>query len=436
MSQRFYPVIGGTETYLLNIAKYCASFFKIKVITSNLRNFPENLFEKAHFLPNNYEKVVNNIEIFRSKTVNNLFFKSILFFNQALIKKIEMEYDKKINPQLYSKKKTLNINQEVVNEVSKFFLLQRNFTHPYSSQIYYILKKINTKEKISLIHTSPNYIPSNIQAFRYSKKNKIPLICTPLHHINPYANYIFYPSLQYFLKNTEAIVALTNIEKNYYVNRYSIDAEKIYIIPPGIEPKEYENPDIEAFKIKYKISKENFLLFYLGRRVYEKGFYQCILALNILIKKYKIVKLMIAGPMTHYYKLIFNKIPNYLKEHIIDLGIIDDNTKSDALASCNVFLLPSLSDAFGIVYLEAWMFKKPIIGALEGNVAGLIDNDLNGFLIPFKNIKEFAAKIELLINDKNKCAILGRNGYNKLIQQFTLENTNKKMLNLYKNFVP
>ncbi|GAH76519.1 unnamed protein product, partial [marine sediment metagenome] len=122
---------------------------------------------------------------------------------------------------------------------------------------------------------------------------------------------------------------------------------------------------------------------------------------------------MIAGAVTRDFQLFFKDLPNELKNHIIDLGLIDDQSKINAFSICDIFVLPSLDDAFGIVYLEAWLFKKPVIGVLEGNVAGLIDDNTNGFLVPFRDIKNLSFKIEILLKDKNKRDEFGQKGHEK-----------------------
>ncbi|MFW9876728.1 MAG: glycosyltransferase family 4 protein, partial [Candidatus Thorarchaeota archaeon] len=309
----------------------------------------------------------------------------------------------------------------------------QSFTNPYFLQLYFTLRKINRIHKIKIIHSAPIYLTANLFAFQFSKKRNIPFICTPLFHIRSLGNYFFSPSFQYILRNTDAIIACTDYEKKFY-QKYGIASEKIHVIPPGIEPKNYQKSSLSLFRQQYNIPNNAPLLFFLGRRSYTKGIMNVIYALNYLIKKFKNIILIIAGPSTYEYKMFQKTIPQNLKKHIIDLGVIDESTKIEALSNCDVFLLPSLDDAFGIVYLEAWFFKKPVIGALEGNVAGLIDNNVNGLLIPFNNIKLLWLRIEEILENKKQREVLGDNGYNKLINNFLLKDTNKQMLDLYNKF--
>jgi len=431
VSPRFHPIIGGVETYLKNIAAHCSKFMNISVITSNLKN-PIHIFEKRHYIKKRYDFIYNKVTIIRSNTLKNPILKIPFYFNDYLNKKLEILFDFLLNPFLYNRK--TKIPQKLSTNINKFLFYQRIFTNPNFLQIYNILKKIHLYEKIDIVHSAPIYLTSNIYAVQFSNKNHVPFICTPFYHINPYTEKIFYPSFQYILKKSNAVIACTLLEKEFY-QRYGIDGDKIHIIPPGIDINQYKKSNIEKFKQKYNIPNKCPLLLFLGRRTYEKGFPQLILALKILIRKFKNIKLLIAGAVTRDFQLFFKDLPNELKNHIIDLGLIDDQGKISAFSICDVFVLPSLDDAFGIVYLEAWLFKKPVIGVLEGNVAGLIDDNVNGFLVPFNDIKTLSFKIEILLKDKNKRDEFGRNGHHKLMSNYVLDIVNRKILDLYKTYL-
>ena len=61
------------------------------------------------------------------------------------------------------------------------------------------------------------------------------------------------------------------------------------------------------------------------------------------------------------------------------LGILDEGEKHAILEASTMLLLPSHSDSFGIVILEAWAHGKPVIGARAGGIPGVID-DATSFL--------------------------------------------------------
>lgn len=434
ISPRFHPAIGGNENYLKSIAEFCSNYLEIIVVTSNLKSEIQFL-GKREYIKNKFDIIPHNINIIRSKTLKNYFLRVLFYYNEFLNNRFEQFFAKLTNQNLQD---AINlpelISEKLYNDINKFILYQKYFTNPSFCQVNNILKKIHRFNKIKLINSSHLYFNANLSAFRFSKKKKIPFICTPLIHINPYLNELFKPSFNYILKNSDAIIALTSLEKRYY-SKYGIAKNKIYVIPPGIDPMDYEKPDVEEFKKRYNISKECPLLLFVGRKTYYKGVQNVIFALKYLVKKFKDIKLVIIGPNTREYFLFVNNLPSELKSHIIDLGIVNNKTISSAYASCDVFILPSLDDSFGIVYLEAWLFKKPVIGVLEGNVSDVIEDGVNGVLVPFNNIKRIAIKIEELLNNYNIRTYLGQNGYDNLNKKYLLSITGKKVLELYEKFL-
>lgn len=431
ISPRFHPVVGGNENYLKNIAKFCSETLRTTVVTSNLISTIEFL-RKQEYIESRFNIIPHNIKIIRASTLKNYLLRIIFYYNEFIIIGIEKLIDK-----LTKQKDIYNtewINEKLQKRLVRLIFYQKYFTNPCFYQIFFILKKIQKYEKIKLIHSSPLYFTANLYAFRFSKKKKIPFICTPLIHINPYKNEFFTPSFNYILKNSDAIIALTNLEKIFY-SKYGIAKNKIHVIPPGIDPNDYEKPDVEKFKIRYNILRESPLLLYIGTKTFYKGVQNTIYALKYLIPKFRDIKLVVIGPDTREYYLFLKKLPTELKSHIIDLGVVNKSTLSNAYASCDIFLLPSVDDSYGIVYLEAWLFKKPVIGALEGNISDVIEDGVNGILVSFKDVKKFALKIEELLNNYKLRDFLGNNGYNKLIRKNLISITGKQVLELYEKFL-
>src|SRR3712207_8646872 len=75
--------------------------------------------------------------------------------------------------------------------------------------------------------------------------------------------------------------------------------------------------------------------------------------------------------------------------------------KRDLNAAGQVFCMPSRTDSFGIVYLEAWLNGVPVIGARAGGVPEIIDDGVDGYLVEFGDVAALANRIELLLDRKS-----------------------------------
>jgi len=97
----------------------------------------------------------------------------------------------------------------------------------------------------------------------------------------------------------------------------------------------------------------------------------------------------------------------------------------------NVLVLPSLSESFGMVLLEAMACKKPVIGSNVGGIPYVIDNDQNGLLVPPKDPQALADAIIKILTNPQLAKKMGEEGYEKVMKNFTWEkqiNTTKELI--------
>lgn len=173
------------------------------------------------------------------------------------------------------------------------------------------------------------------------------------------------------------------------------------------------------FRAKYGLGDQQIVLF-VGRKEYSKRYDLAIKAVDLLGRRD--VKLVMIGgdadakPIASPHVLYLNKLPR------ADL--------LDAYDACDIFLLPSEYESFGIVFLEAWMRKKPVIGnALCKPVAALIEDGHDGFVCATAD--QIAARIALLLDTPELAAVLGQAGYQKVHLNYTWDTIGSKVYQLY-----
>jgi glycosyltransferase involved in cell wall biosynthesis len=100
------------------------------------------------------------------------------------------------------------------------------------------------------------------------------------------------------------------------------------------------------------------------------------------------------------------------------LGRVSDATKRDLLAALTLLALPSRTDSFGIVLLEAWFYGKPVVAAQAGGLAAVVEDGVNGRLVPFGDVAALSGAITEILDDPEKGARWGAQGQVKA-NQFT-----------------
>jgi glycosyltransferase involved in cell wall biosynthesis len=132
---------------------------------------------------------------------------------------------------------------------------------------------------------------------------------------------------------------------------------------------------------------------------------------------------------------------NFLKAMVKDLGLFDQiffvgftsQLIPGILYHSDIFVLPSKEEAFGIVYLEAALMKKPLIGATKtGAENTIIFHGITGLLFENDNVESLVMQILRLISDVPLRYQLGQNAYNYVKTNYSNEIGAEKMLNLFK----
>jgi glycosyltransferase involved in cell wall biosynthesis len=93
----------------------------------------------------------------------------------------------------------------------------------------------------------------------------------------------------------------------------------------------------------------------------------------------------------------------------------------NAYAAASVFVLPSRTDSFGIVFLEAWCNQLPVIGADAGGIPDVIRAGVTGSLVPFADVPALCDALIMLLTDHDLATQYAQAGYAEVLAQHTWE---------------
>lgn len=231
----------------------------------------------------------------------------------------------------------------------------------------------------------------------------------------------------HFLIKCDKILILSNEQANQFYKLNSDFINRIEVVPNFINITEFA---------MIETKKEDKLTFlYLGRIVEKKGIYVLINAIkNLSEDEKKKVKFIIAGDgsdLSNAKKLCYEyKINDIVKF----TGFLRNAKKREVLAKSDVLILPSWSEAFPYVALEAMAYKMPIISTSSGAMQELIIQGKNGFLILYKNVDALVEKIRFFINNTEEIARMGEYNYEVLVDNYTMEKQGvEKFSKIYSN---
>ena len=163
---------------------------------------------------------------------------------------------------------------------------------------------------------------------------------------------------------------------------------------------------------------QSFILF-LGRKVFYKGLVETVDTFSRINSD---VLMVIAGP---------GGAVNHSDRRIVDLGEVSDGQKTWLLKQCLFLCVPSRSESFGLVYIEAMREGKAVIGCTIPSVQEIVVDKNTGLLIDAGNIELLKKGMEQLIDDAEYRAMLGRTGLQRYVQYYSDEGTIKQLLAIY-----
>jgi len=208
-------------------------------------------------------------------------------------------------------------------------------------------------------------------------------------------------------------------------------AEKVKVIPIGIDQAGYLSPSKDALQAWREKLPERFFLF-IGTLRYYKG-------LHILLeanaeKNFPIV-IVGSGPIERQLQVLAKKLG---LKNVFFLGALGDSDKIALLYLCFAMVFPShlRSEAFGISLLEGAMFRKPLISSEIGTGTSWINiHNETGIVIPPSDPSALSLAMEKLWNDPVQAKIYGDRAYERYCELFTGGKMVSSYVDLYKSLL-
>jgi glycosyltransferase involved in cell wall biosynthesis len=160
-----------------------------------------------------------------------------------------------------------------------------------------------------------------------------------------------------------------------------------------------------------------------------KGLVYLIRAIDLLRSKFPSVRLEIAGIGPDRERLEREVRTLGLSERVVILGWQSD--VETLLARWDLFVLPSVQEAFGIAVLEAMAAGLPVVASAVGGLRELVENGRTGWLVPPEDPRALAERIGMLLADPEQRRVLGQAGQSRARQHFSTDRMAKAIAAIY-----
>ena len=209
---------------------------------------------------------------------------------------------------------------------------------------------------------------------------------------------------------------------------HGIDRRRLRVVTPGIDVGELacrlQNTKPPA--IWAQIGHERPLIVTVGTLVERKGHDKMLEALSLLDPHACKLNYVIVGDGPNRLRLQSLALQLGIDRSVHFTGRVSDAEVAFWLSRCDLFAMPSRDtggkfgeEGFGIVYLEANAFKKPVLGGDSGGVGDAVCPGVNGVLVNPENAQTIARAIDQLLSDPSRRESLGRSGYRRVVEEFS-----------------
>jgi len=191
-----------------------------------------------------------------------------------------------------------------------------------------------------------------------------------------------------------------------FVSDFAVPRRKVTPVGAGINLPYTKQVDVKSY------DEPNIL--FVGKDWVRKGGPFLLEAFKTVKKELNCATLTIIGP-------VISDAP----EGVRCIGYVSKSTKEgiakllEEYARASIFVMPSLYEPFGIVYAEAMAHKLPCIGTNICAVPEIIDNGVNGFVVPVKDSAALASRIIDLLKNPAMCKEFGENAFRKYSENYT-----------------
>jgi glycosyltransferase involved in cell wall biosynthesis len=227
------------------------------------------------------------------------------------------------------------------------------------------------------------------------------------------------------------VIAVSEAVRDELVGWLPELAWKTRVITNCIEPDDFlvSANQIQTLRYELGIGDDVKVILYIGRLQEIKGPDVLLKAIHLINSSEKPIRLLYAGSGPMKEKLVDQAAAYSLSDRITFLGLRTDVPILLHLA--DLVVIPSRWEGLPMVLLEAMAACRPVIATEVGGIPEVIENGVNGLLVPPDNPYSIAEKILLLLNSSEISENIGNNGLKRVRERYTTEIAVKKLLDVY-----
>jgi starch synthase len=321
------------------------------------------------------------------------------------------------------------------------------------------LTQIKALEGIDIVHTHTWYV--SMAGFLAKKLYGVPFVLTT-HSLEPLrawkaeqlgSGYAMSSWMEHTaILDADAVIAVSQGTKADIQKAYpDVDPSRIHVIYNGIDLAEYQKTAETKALTDYGVDPAIPYVLFVGRITRQKGVTHLVDAIRYLPAETQVVLCAGAPDTPEIATELREKVQAARQDHPRIVWIEKMVTKQETIqlySHARVFCCPSVYEPFGIINLEAMACRAPVVASATGGIKEVVVDDKTGYLVPFdqdpvtsfprdpvKFAKDLAARINLLLQDEEKCRRFGDSGRRRVEDIFSWTAIAHQTIDLYQRLI-
>jgi glycogen(starch) synthase len=221
-----------------------------------------------------------------------------------------------------------------------------------------------------------------------------------------------------------------------------LDDARYTVIPHGIVPV----PEEEIRPVDPTRDVNAYRVLYVGRLEKRKGILDLFEAIPLVLERVPNIEFVVAGGDNSVhdgfqrqnnmdYPTFFAKRYPRLVSRVRFVGRVSEEVLQGLYQSCDLFVAPSLYESFGLIYLEAMNYAKPVVGCRSGGVPEVIDHGVTGLLAEPGASASLAEAMVSLLQSPVRLHEMGLAGRQRLLERFTYLQMARRFAQVYRRVI-
>ncbi len=233
----------------------------------------------------------------------------------------------------------------------------------------------------------------------------------------------------------QRVIVLSDYVGRYIASVGKVDPTRITRIYYGLQSETAATPEEGArVRAELGIPSRTPLLATVGRITEQKGLTFLLEAMTLVRKRLPEARLLIAGDSQdgrdeYKARLLEQWASLGLQDRVIFAGVRGDIPA--VMQAADLFVMASLWEGFGLVFLEAMAAAKPIVATNVSAIPEVVEDGVTGLLVPPRDPNALSGAILALLTDRDKAMEMGRAGSIRLKEQFTVDKMVESVERLY-----